>query len=268
MSDGPIAPSANALGRWRTVALLCYVRDDADVRRDGRLCGPPGSQTAPVEQPFDALIIPGCPTLSDGALSRCLQARAVWAALLWERGQAATLHHVGISGLHPICRSGSAGGGDDGDGVPADRFILNRTRCTPRKTSTTRCGLRRKRLAANRCRASDRGQALGACRKCCPTGTDSAAFSMETSIVDHRRSELDGLLSSLRAPKVSEFLPLSQRERDRAKGKIDRATAVVFAVSGDDDATDAGKDAVAAVSSWKRRRFDLGGTKDVRRSPT
>ena len=40
---------------------------------------------------------------------------------------------------------------------------------------------------------------------------------METSIVEHRRTELDPMLSSLRAPQVSEFQPLRQRERERAQ---------------------------------------------------
>src|SRR6266436_4754403 len=40
--------------------------------------------------PFDAVIVPGCPSLDDGALSPCQMSRAVWAAILWRRGVAAS----------------------------------------------------------------------------------------------------------------------------------------------------------------------------------
>jgi len=45
-------------------------------------------EARPSEVGFDAVIVPGCPSEDDGALSRCQMSRAVWATLLWQRGVA------------------------------------------------------------------------------------------------------------------------------------------------------------------------------------
>ena len=172
---------------------------------------------APVEQPFDALIIPGCPTLSDGALSRCLQRRAVWAALLWERGQAQHFITSGSAVYTPFVEAEALAVAMTAMGVPADRIYLEPHALHTEENVYNSLRIAKKKGWQRIGVASDRGQALGACQMLSDWHGQCGAFSMETSIVDHRRAELDGLLSSLRAPKVSEFLPLSQRERDRAK---------------------------------------------------
>ena len=70
----------------------------------------------PVAKPFDAVIVPGCPTQADGGLTLSLQRRAVWAALLWDRRQAEHFRNLGVSGSYAVCRGRGAGSGDDGAG--------------------------------------------------------------------------------------------------------------------------------------------------------
>jgi len=173
----------------------------------------------PLDAPFDALIVPGCPTLPDGSLSLCLQRRAVWASLLWERGQAGHFITSGAAVRTPFVEAEALALTMHALGVPADRIyvepdalhtdenVFNSLRIAQKK-GFTRLGV-----------ASERSQALGACQMLSEWHQKQlcGAFSMETSVVEHRRSDVNELLSSLRAKPVADFVPLEVRERDRAK---------------------------------------------------
>lgn len=172
---------------------------------------------SPVDRPFDAVIVPGCPTLSNGSLSRCLQRRAVWAALLWERGQAQHFITSGSAVHTPFVEAEALAVAMTAMGVPADRIYLEPHALHTEENVYNSLRIARKKGWAQLGVASDRGQALGACQMLSDWHGQCGAFSMETSIVEHRRGELSDVLSSLRTQKVSEFQPLKLRERERAK---------------------------------------------------
>ena len=46
---------------------------------------PTNKKEAPTE-PFDVMVVPGCPTRQDGSPSNCLLARSAWGAVLYHRG--------------------------------------------------------------------------------------------------------------------------------------------------------------------------------------
>lgn len=171
---------------------------------------------APVAQPFDAVIVPGCPTLADGALTRCLQRRAVWAAMLWERGQA---HHFITSGAavqNPFVEAEALAAAMTVMGVPAERIYLEPHALHTEENIYNSLRIAKKKDWSLLGVASDRGQALGACRMLKHWHPQCGAFSMETEAVDHRRTELAGLLSAVRVHPVSGFAPLITREKERA----------------------------------------------------
>lgn len=171
---------------------------------------------APLAQPFDAVIVPGCPTLADGALTRCLQRRAVWAAMLWERGQA---HHFITSGAavhNPFVEAEALAAAMTSLGVPAERIYLEPHALHTEENIFNSLRIAKKKDWSRLGVASDRGQALGACRMLKHWHPQCGAFSMETEAVDHRRAELAELLSSVRVRPVSDFQPLPLREKERA----------------------------------------------------
>jgi hypothetical protein len=172
---------------------------------------------APVAQPFDALIVPGCPTLSDGALTRCLQRRAVWAALLWEQRQAEYFITSGAAVHTPFVEAEALAAAMTALGVPADRIFLEPHALHTEENIFNGLRIARKKGWSRLGVASDRGQAIGACQMLMDWHKQCGAFSMDTAVVDSRRSKQAGLLSSLRARQVSDFQPLQARERERAQ---------------------------------------------------
>jgi len=172
---------------------------------------------APVAQPFDALIVPGCPTLSDGTLTRCLQRRAVWAALLWERRQAEYFITSGAAVHTPFVEAEALAAAMTALGVPADRIFLEPHALHTEENIFNGLRIARKKGWSRLGVASDRSQALGACQMLMDWHKQCGAFSMETAVVDFRRSKQAGLLSSLRVRRISDFQPLKARERERAQ---------------------------------------------------
>lgn len=171
----------------------------------------------PVAEPFDAVIVPGCPTLADGALTRCLQRRAVWAAMLWERGQAAHFITSGSAVYTPFVEAEALAAAMHSMGVPAERIYLEPHALHTDENIYNSLRIAQKKGWSRLGVASERGQAIGACRMLEHWHKQCAAFSMELDVVEKRRTELDALWSSLRAPAAREFQPLKAREKERAR---------------------------------------------------
>src|SRR6478736_10236582 len=74
--------------------------------------------------PFDAVVVPGCPSELDGSLSRCQMARAVWAARLWERGWARNFITSGSAVYTPFVEAEALAAALVALGVPPDRIWL------------------------------------------------------------------------------------------------------------------------------------------------
>lgn len=171
----------------------------------------------PVAEPFDAVIVPGCPTLADGSLTGCLQRRAVWAAMLWERGQAAHFITSGSAVHTPFVEAEALAAAMTAMGVPADRIYLEPHALHTDENVFNSLRIAQKKGWSRLGIASDRGQALGACRMLAAWHKSCGAFSMDTDAVEQRRSALQPLWSSLRAHPVTDFQPIKTRERERAR---------------------------------------------------
>ena len=171
----------------------------------------------PVAKPFDAVIVPGCPTQADGGLTLSLQRRAVWAALLWDRRQAEHFITSGSAVQTPFVEAEALAAALTALGVPAERIYLEPHALHTEENIYNSLRIAQKMGWSQLGVASDRGQALGACRMLEAWHPQCGAFAMDTATVDHRRSELSGLLSAVRVQQVADFVPLKAREQARAQ---------------------------------------------------
>ncbi len=87
------------------------------------LARPLPAETYRVE-PFDALLVPGCPTNADGTLSVCQWRRTVWAAALYHEGSVRYLVPSGAAVRTPYTEAVAMAAGLRALGVPDERILL------------------------------------------------------------------------------------------------------------------------------------------------
>lgn len=168
------------------------------------------------KEPFDALIVPGCPSRPDGALTECQIRRATWAAILYERGYA---HHIVPSGaevMTPFVEAEAIAAALSALGVPRDRIYLEPHALHTEENIYNAVQIAQKlgwrRLAV----ASDRGQARGAGQMLVDYHGDGAAFSLDPDVVKPRMAAVAAQLAMIRAVQHP-TIPLARRERERAE---------------------------------------------------
>jgi hypothetical protein len=76
------------------------------------------------EQPFDVLIVPGCPSREDGHVSSCQWKRAFWAAELYHGGAVLNLVVSGAAVYNPYSEAEALAASLRYLGVPEDRIVL------------------------------------------------------------------------------------------------------------------------------------------------
>jgi hypothetical protein len=166
-------------------------------------------------QPYDAVIVPGCPGERDGSLSECQTRRAAWAAIIWERGGARNFITSGAAVHSPYVEAQQLAAAMAAMGVPAERIYLDPDALHTDENMynsmriSHRLGLRR--LAV----ASDRGQASGGCsmitgwrQPCTPLNVElRPTYAMLRAAADRLRR--------VRTAPISPWRPLREVERDR-----------------------------------------------------
>ena len=172
---------------------------------------------APPSVPFDAIIVPGCPSAADGALTRCQARRAVWATIQWERGYARHFITSGAAVYSPYVEAEAIAAAMAALGVPADRIYLEPSALHTDENIYNALQIARQKGWTRLAVASDRGQAVGACQMLEDWHDQCGAFSMDYALVEQRLRATPGLLA-VRVPKVTiDFMPLRQREVERAR---------------------------------------------------
>lgn len=168
-------------------------------------------------RPFDAIIVPGCPSAPDGRLSRCQARRAMWAAILWERGYTQHFITSGSAVTSPFIEAEALAEAMSLFGVPSERIYLEPDALHTDENVYNALQIARlagwNRLAI----ASDSGQAVGACQMLEDWHPQCGAFTMDDGLVETRLAEHAPRLATLRATAVRAFVPLKQRERARAQ---------------------------------------------------
>ena len=171
----------------------------------------------PPAEPFDAIIVPGCPSAADGALTACQARRAMWAAIQWERGYAQHFITSGAAVYSPYIEAEAIAAAMTSLGVPAERIYLEPNALHTDENIYNALQIARQKGWARLAVASDRGQAVGACQMLEDWHPQCGAFSMDEALVAQRLRAVPELLK-VRVAKVAaaSFVPLKQREVERA----------------------------------------------------
>ncbi len=171
----------------------------------------------PVAEPFDAVIVPGCPSARDGGLTRCQKRRAMWATILWERGAARHFITSGAAVYSPFVEAEAIAAAMAALGVPPERIYLEPEALHTEENIYNGLQIARlkgwQRLAV----ASDRGQAVGACQMLEDWHGSCGAFTMDDALVEERLATAAAPLQEVRTAAVREFVPIATRERARAQ---------------------------------------------------
>jgi hypothetical protein len=161
--------------------------------------------------PFDAVVVPGCPTEADGSLSRCQMARAVWAARMWERGWAKNFITSGSAVYTPFVEAEALAVALVSLGVPADRIWLEPNALHTDENMVYSLQIARA-LGWRRLAVASNAAGLD-CLMMEDWGGDCRAFELDLAWVKARHEALGRPLERVRAPRAAQFVPKAERER-------------------------------------------------------
>lgn len=185
----------------------------------------------PPAAPFDAIIVPGCPSAADGKLTRCQSRRAMWAAILWERGYAQHFITSGGAVYSPYVEAEAIAAAMAALGVPGERIYLDPFALHTDENIFNALHIARHKGWTRLAVASDRGQAVGACEMLEDWHGQGGAFVMDDELVE-QRLQAASHLQQVRPPRVlaTSFVPLKQREAERAQkhGRRPRPPSLVL----------------------------------------
>jgi hypothetical protein len=194
--------------RLLALTLLAFVAACAPTRFDVK--------SVPVE-PFDAVIVPGCPSEEDGSPSRCQLGRAGQAAILWREGWTRNFIVSGSDVHTPYVEAEAIAQAMTLLGVPAQRILLERDALHTDENVyyslhvAEAAGFRR--LAV----ASYAPAAAWMCVLMERWGHKCSAIPMDEAALEKFLPPYDSALKELRAEKVPVWEPLDQREARIAK---------------------------------------------------
>ncbi len=171
----------------------------------------------PPPRPFDALVVPGCPSRPDGTLSDCQRDRAIWAALIVRRGWARRVIASGAAVHTPYVEAEALAAAMAALGVPADRIWIEPDALHTDENAYDSARIARALGDRTIAVASHRGHAAWACRLMLDWGQPCAAISIDPAQVAAERPRVAALLDGVRTPRAASFRDLGERERDEAR---------------------------------------------------
>jgi len=180
-------------------------------------------------EPFDAVIVPGCPSEEDGALSYCQLGRAGQAALLWRDAWTRSFIVSGSDVHTPYVEAEAIAQAMTTLGVPPERIVLERDALHSDEnvyySSLLATQLGYKRLAV----ASNGFIASWMCGLLVDAGRSCAAIPMDLGLLQAYLPPYDATLRALRAHRVDPWEPLAAREARIARANgYSRPPSFVF----------------------------------------
>jgi hypothetical protein len=166
------------------------------------------------ERPFDAVIIPGCPSEDDGSLSRCQMSRALWAARLWDLGWARHFITSGNAVYTPYVEAEALAAALAALGVPADRIFLETNALHTDENMYYSLQIARAQRFRTVAVAGD--AAPWDCRMLTDWGQSCRAFSTDLDWVRKRHQQVLGVLERVRTQQRKDFVSRLQRESEIA----------------------------------------------------
>lgn len=163
--------------------------------------------------PFEGVIVLGCPSKDDGTPTGCQLGRALYAAIVWERGYADHFITSGSSVATPYVEAEAIAQLMVAAGVPPDRIYLEpnalHTDENVYNSLQIAGALGWQRLAV----LSDKGHAAFGCQFAIAYGRECGALSVERDAVIRKHQQLRASVDGVRASPDPAFLPLADRER-------------------------------------------------------
>ena len=166
------------------------------------------------DQPFDVVIVPGCPSEDDGSLSRCQMARALWAARLWDLGWTRHFITSGSAVYSPYVEAEAIAAAMAAAGVPKNVIYLEENALHTDENMFYSLQIARA-LGFHRVAVASDGATWG-CRMLLDWGQECRSFTIDREWVRHRHQQLQGVLERVRASRVKSFIPLRAREHEIA----------------------------------------------------
>jgi hypothetical protein len=170
--------------------------------------------SAPPEQ--RVIVVPGCPTAEDGSLGACLASRVVWAAELYEQGQAHWIITSGGAAYTPWVEAEAMAAGLEALGVPPGRIWLDPYALHTDENMWNARAIARSRGWEHLLVASHGAHARGARAYLASYGASAEAAPMDLDRVQARLEQLGPTLDSVRVPAVPGWRDLAQQELERA----------------------------------------------------
>jgi hypothetical protein len=167
------------------------------------------------DQPFDVVIVPGCPSEDDGSLSRCQMSRALWAFRLWERGWARNFITSGAAVYTPYVEAEALAAALAALGVPPDRIWLEWNALHTDENMFYSLQIARAQQFRTVAVAAD--GAVWDCRMLLDWGQTCRALTTDREWVRDRHRQIPDVLEKVRTPRVEPFIPLRERERQIAR---------------------------------------------------
>jgi hypothetical protein len=168
--------------------------------------------TARPAEPFDAVVVPGCPSEEDGSPSRCQLGRAGQAALLW-RDHWTDHFIVSGSDVHtPYVEAEALAQAMTLLGVPPDRIVLERDALHSDENIYYSILIARARGYERLAVASTGPVAGWLCLIMVKWGEPCSALPMDVHALEAFLPPYERRLYALRAPRSSPWEPLALRE--------------------------------------------------------
>ena len=166
-------------------------------------------------RPFDAVIVPGCPSEDDGALSLCQKSRVLWAFRLWERGWTRNFITSGAAVYSPYVEAEALAAGLAALGVPPEHIWLEPNALHTDENMYYSLQLARA-LGFHRIAVASDGAAWD-CRMLVDWGQMCKAFTTDRAWVRARHLRVPGVLERVHSTRVADFIPRAERERQIAE---------------------------------------------------
>lgn len=168
-----------------------------------------------VGQPYDVAVIPGCPSEADGRLSRCQKERAAWAAILWQRGQAAHVLTSGSAVYTPYVEAEHLAAAVAALGVPADRIYLDPHALHTDENMRNAVRIARELGWQHATVASHGPQAKGGCGMITGWGLACTGLPIDRGAIHDTLERAVARLASVRVRPSPSFCSLAEREAAR-----------------------------------------------------
>ena len=167
--------------------------------------------------PYDTAVIPGCPNEADGSLSGCQKERAAWAAVLWERGQAASFITSGAAVHTPYVEAESLAAAMTALGVPQDRIYLDPHALHTDENMRNATRIARELGFSHVAVASHGAQAKGGCGMITSWGLLCTALPLDRPAARDKLKQGAAALAIAPMRRRADFRPLADVEADREK---------------------------------------------------